>query len=243
MRAQRCAVRSAWLLCCAFVVLCFAPHTVLAGLQLVMHDAPSSLSAENPHDTKYVVMLSPNASQQTLASARADPSIRLMADKDGRRYACSPPLPLSEALRLHQSAGLPAADDAAAAPAAAAGDATGTSAAASTDSSSAQSDPSQDESNGLVAAADAASASASAAGAAAAAVRAALDAAPPAARSPHELLAPLSLTCLYRQEGLWTYEACYGKHVRQFRCGACRCCRPLSFSPFARPALWLVIAP
>ncbi|KXZ45720.1 hypothetical protein GPECTOR_51g706 [Gonium pectorale] len=24
-------------------------------------------------------------------------------------------------------------------------------------------------------------------------------------------------TCLYRQEGLWTYEMCYKKHVRQFR--------------------------
>ncbi len=36
-------------------------------------------------------------------------------------------------------------------------------------------------------------------------------------RSPQSLLDSLSATCLYRQEGLWMYEMCYKKHMRQFR--------------------------
>ncbi|KAG2429356.1 hypothetical protein HXX76_011122 [Chlamydomonas incerta] len=36
-------------------------------------------------------------------------------------------------------------------------------------------------------------------------------------KTPHELLEAMSALCLYRQEGLWTYEMCYKKHVRQFR--------------------------
>lgn len=28
---------------------------------------------------------------------------------------------------------------------------------------------------------------------------------------------PAASMCLYRQEGQWTYEVCYKKHVRQFR--------------------------
>jgi len=31
-----------------------------------------------------------------------------------------------------------------------------------------------------------------------------------------KLLQPLGVSCLYRIEGWWTYEFCYGKHVRQF---------------------------
>nr|BCL66108.1 hypothetical protein [Volvox africanus] len=34
---------------------------------------------------------------------------------------------------------------------------------------------------------------------------------------PFTLLEALSALCFYRQEGLWTYEICYRKHVRQFR--------------------------
>lgn len=35
--------------------------------------------------------------------------------------------------------------------------------------------------------------------------------------SPAELLDQLRSLCLYRQEGLWTYEVCYKKQTRQFR--------------------------
>nr|BCL66253.1 hypothetical protein [Volvox reticuliferus] len=36
-------------------------------------------------------------------------------------------------------------------------------------------------------------------------------------KTPFELLEAMSALCLYRQEGLWTYELCYKKYVRQFR--------------------------
>jgi len=35
-------------------------------------------------------------------------------------------------------------------------------------------------------------------------------------QTPAELLKPLEGSCLYRLEGWWTYEFCYGKHLRQF---------------------------
>jgi hypothetical protein len=34
--------------------------------------------------------------------------------------------------------------------------------------------------------------------------------------------------CLYRREGLWTYELCYKKHIRQFR----------TVGKLRPPALW-----
>ncbi|EFJ40099.1 hypothetical protein VOLCADRAFT_108338 [Volvox carteri f. nagariensis] len=34
---------------------------------------------------------------------------------------------------------------------------------------------------------------------------------------PFTLLESMSALCMYRQEGLWVYEVCYRKHVRQFR--------------------------
>ncbi|KAF8058885.1 zinc finger CCCH domain-containing protein 67 [Scenedesmus sp. PABB004] len=40
---------------------------------------------------------------------------------------------------------------------------------------------------------------------------------PPTLKTPFELLESLSALCLYRQDGLWTYEVCHRKHVRQFR--------------------------
>mmetsp|Transcript_31818 Transcript_31818/g.70690 ORF Transcript_31818/g.70690 Transcript_31818/m.70690 type:complete len:390 (-) Transcript_31818:180-1349(-) len=36
-------------------------------------------------------------------------------------------------------------------------------------------------------------------------------------RTPAELLESMNSLCLYRQEGLWTYEMCYKKQARQFR--------------------------
>lgn len=36
-------------------------------------------------------------------------------------------------------------------------------------------------------------------------------------RTPFDLLDSLMGLCLYRQDGLWTYEVCHKKHVRQFR--------------------------
>eukprot|EP00879_Flechtneria_rotunda_P022436 GHRR01023686.1.p1 GENE.GHRR01023686.1~~GHRR01023686.1.p1 ORF type:complete len:259 (+),score=88.92 GHRR01023686.1:132-908(+) len=36
-------------------------------------------------------------------------------------------------------------------------------------------------------------------------------------KTPFELLEALTALCLYRQDGLWTYEVCHRKHVRQFR--------------------------
>lgn len=35
-------------------------------------------------------------------------------------------------------------------------------------------------------------------------------------KSPKDLLARLSEVCLYKFEGWWSYEFCYGKHIRQF---------------------------
>ncbi|GLI62889.1 hypothetical protein VaNZ11_005638 [Volvox africanus] len=43
------------------------------------------------------------------------------------------------------------------------------------------------------------------------------DFSPSVEKTPLELLDAMSALCLYRQEGLWTYELCYKKYVRQFR--------------------------
>eukprot|EP00878_Enallax_costatus_P005298 GHUV01005565.1.p1 GENE.GHUV01005565.1~~GHUV01005565.1.p1 ORF type:complete len:415 (+),score=129.13 GHUV01005565.1:253-1497(+) len=40
---------------------------------------------------------------------------------------------------------------------------------------------------------------------------------PPVTKTPFELLESLDGLCFYRQDGLWTYEVCHRKHVRQFR--------------------------
>ncbi|KAG2498656.1 hypothetical protein HYH03_003402 [Edaphochlamys debaryana] len=40
---------------------------------------------------------------------------------------------------------------------------------------------------------------------------------PTATKTPFELLEAMNSLCLYRQEGLWTYEVCYKKGTRQFR--------------------------
>nr|BCL66185.1 hypothetical protein [Volvox reticuliferus] len=44
-----------------------------------------------------------------------------------------------------------------------------------------------------------------------------MDTPPSTLELPFTLLEELSALCFYRQEGLWTYEVCYRKHVRQFR--------------------------
>lgn len=48
---------------------------------------------------------------------------------------------------------------------------------------------------------------------------------PQRVKSPFELLEGLTALCLYRQEGMWTYEMCFKKQARQFRQvrGAARC--------------------
>lgn len=192
--------------CIISVILVWLSTRAFAGLQLIV-DTPSSLASENPHDPKFVIALRSNESHYTLDPAALSPDASIMADKYGRRYACSKPSALGELLSLAEDADQSTQHD--------------------TSESDFKPDPeSGSESEGAEGAASSPGVDEEAQEArdgevallqpeGGGAVTPREEAGP--WKPPFDLLAPLEATCLYRQEGMWTYEACYNKHIRQFR--------------------------
>ncbi|GFR42283.1 hypothetical protein Agub_g3181 [Astrephomene gubernaculifera] len=202
------------------LLLCIERTALGAGLGVIIADAPSAFAMPSYLEPKYIVTLagrggaaSSSAGLATLAqtSLQSSPSsapshaipassggsaagarrVRVTA-ADGTRYECTLPEPEAPA--------------AAAAPSAAAEEAADASAVvAAVEAAAAQA------AGGVVgrflAAAAASASAAGASGAAAAGDQ----------QSPFELLEAMTALCLYRQEGLWTYEVCYKKQARQFR--------------------------
>eukprot|EP00198_Chlamydomonas_reinhardtii_P007020 XP_001696356.1 predicted protein [Chlamydomonas reinhardtii] len=183
---------------------------ILEALDVKRHDSVSSFALPDPSEPKYIVTLAgpkgsnlagvvssgAEASADTGSSeAPAEPAAAArritMTAANGRRYTCSLP------------------------PDSATGGAAATALAAAQAVAAAESSVASGSSAGSTEA-QAAAVDASTAGSTAASVAADTGAAY-GQKTPHELLEAMSALCLYRQEGLWTYEMCYKKHVRQFR--------------------------
>ncbi|KAG2437534.1 hypothetical protein HYH02_011177 [Chlamydomonas schloesseri] len=193
LRLGTCLVSLGWLLS-----LYLAAFVDGAGITVIT-DSVSSFALPDPSEPKYIVTVAGRKGSNLEASAGTGggeapvgPAVAgrrvAITAVNGRRYTCTLP-PDS------------AAGDAAAT-ALAAAQAVAASESALAAGSSAGSSEAQAESAGAsVASAAAGSETGAALG----------------QKTPHELLEAMSALCLYRQEGLWTYEMCYKKHVRQFR--------------------------